>query len=83
MDDLEREFSKQKIESDSLKQQRGQLEAEIATLRKERQANRQSLQEMEKAKLESLEAQRARAHLEERMAALTGKKKKKNALNCF
>ena len=80
--DLENQVTKRGREADTWKQKAWGYEEELNTLRKERTANRQSIQAVEEAKIKQREAEAARAHLEERMMALS-KKKKKNALNCF
>ena len=59
-----------------------QAEEELQTLKKERRSERSSIQAVEEEKNKRREAEAARAHLEERMQALS-RKKKKNALNCF
>ncbi len=45
--------------------------------------NRYSMQQVEEERKRRREAEVARAHLEERMAAINNKKKKKGSLNCF
>lgn len=82
LSDLETQVNSSKKEADVWKQKAWDHEDELTKLRKERQVNRQSLQAVEEAKIKQREAEAARAHLEERMAALS-KKKRKNALNCF
>ena len=80
--DLEAQVNKKQKDIDIWKQKAWGYEEELNTLRKERTVNRQSIQAVEEAKIKQREAEAARAHLEERMMALS-KKKKKNALNCF
>ena len=82
LSDLENQVNKSRQELDTWKQKTWDYEEELNALRKERHVNRQSLQAVEEAKIKQREAEAARAHLEERMMALS-KKKKKNALNCF
>ena len=82
LSDLEPQVSKYKKELEAWKGKAWQYENELNTLRRERQTNRQSLQQVEEAKIKQREAEIARQHLEERMAALN-KKKKKGGLNCF
>ena len=82
LSDLETQVSKSKKELEAWRGKAWQYENELNTLRRERQANRQSLQQVEEAKIKQREAEIARQHLEERMAALN-KKKKKGGLNCF
>lgn len=45
--------------------------------------NRWSMQQVEEERKKRLDAEIARAHLEERMNAISKKKKKKGSLNCF
>lgn len=59
-----------------------QLEEEVTTLRSERNSARLSLQAVEEERSARREAEAARAHLEEKMNAIS-KKKKKSTLNCF
>ena len=80
--DLENQVNKRQRDLDTWRQKAWGYEEELSTLRKERTVNRQSIQAVEEAKIKQREAEAARAHLEERMMALS-KKKKKNALNCF
>ena len=80
--DIETQVARSKKEMDGWKQKAWSHEDELNSLRQERQANRQSLQAVEEAKIKQREAEAARAHLEERMLALS-KKKKKSTLNCF
>ena len=80
--DLETQGKKVKAEVESWKKKAWDYEDELTALRKERNANRHSLQAVEEERSARREAEAARAHLEERMAALN-KKKKKSTLNCF
>ena len=82
LSDLETQVNRSKKDLDGWKQKAWSFEEELGSLRKERHANRQSLQAVEEAKVKQREAEAARAHLEERMLALS-KKKKKSTLNCF
>ena len=80
--DLETQGHKVKADMEAWKKQAKSYEIELQGLRKERNSHRSSLQAVEEEKHKRKEAEAARAHLEERMAALS-KKKKKSALNCF
>ena len=80
--DLETQSNKIRADSDSWKKKAWQAEEELQGLRKERRSERLSIQAVEEEKNKRREAEAARAHLEERMQALS-RKKKKNALNCF
>jgi len=80
--DLEAQSSKVKSDCESWKKKAWQFEDELATLRKERNSARLSLQAVEEERSARREAEAARAQLEERMNALN-KKKKKSTLNCF
>lgn len=82
LEDLDNEVTKSRHEVESWKKRVEQYEIELTSLRKERQSNRQSLQQIEQAKIKQREAEIARAHLEEKMMALS-KKGKKNGLSCF
>jgi chromosome segregation ATPase len=80
--DLETQSTKIRAENDNWKKKAWQAEEELQGLRKERRSERLSIQAVEEEKNKRREAEAARAHLEERMQALS-RKKKKNALNCF
>ena len=80
--DLETQVTRYKGEADTWQRAAYDHESELNGLRKERNANRHSLQAVEEERNARMEAEAARAHLEERMAALN-RKKKKSALNCF
>ncbi|KAJ5098639.1 hypothetical protein N7532_005640 [Penicillium argentinense] len=80
--DLEAQSSKVKSDCEGWKKKAWGLEDELATLRKERNSARLSLQAVEEERSARKEAEAARAQLEERMNALN-KKKKKSTLNCF
>ena len=80
--DLEAQSSKIRAESDTWKKKAWHAEEEVQGLKKERRSERLSMQTVEEEKHKRREAEAARAQLEERMQALS-RKKKKNALNCF
>ena len=80
--DLEAQSSKVKTDCEGWKKKAWQLEDELSSLRKERNSARLSLQAVEEERSARREAEAARAQLEERMNALS-KKKKKSTLNCF
>ncbi|TQB72806.1 hypothetical protein MPDQ_006449 [Monascus purpureus] len=80
--DLEEQSNKVKADCEAWKKKAALLDEELATLRKERNSARLSLQAVEQERIARREAEAARAQLEERMAALS-KKKKKSTLNCF
>ncbi|KAI2789936.1 hypothetical protein POX_d05436 [Penicillium oxalicum] len=80
--DLETQSNKVKTDCESWKKKAWALEDELASLRKERNSARLSLQAVEEERSARKEAEAARAQLEERMNALN-KKKKKSTLNCF
>ena len=80
--DLETQSNKIRGEGETWKKKAWQVEEELQGLRKERRSERLSVQAVEEEKNKRREAEAARAHLEERMQALS-RKKKKNALNCF
>lgn len=82
--DLERQSNKVKADCEAWRRRAGDLEAELKDLRdRPQQDNRWSLREVEEERKKREAAERARAHLEERMNALSSKKKKKGSLNCF
>ena len=58
------------------------MDAELEAMKRERNSQRLSVQAVEEERNARREAEAARAHLEERMNALS-KKKKKSTLNCF
>jgi chromosome segregation ATPase len=80
--DLEAQSNKIRADGETWKKKAWQAEEELQGLRKERRSERLSIQAVEEEKNKRREAEAARAHLEERMQALS-RKKKKNALNCF
>ncbi|XMA17181.1 hypothetical protein WAI453_009972 [Rhynchosporium graminicola] len=86
--DLERQSNKMKAEVDAWKRRAADLELELKEA-KEREKNggldkenRWSMQQVEEERKKRRDAEIARAHLEERMNAIS-KKKKKGSLNCF
>lgn len=80
--DLEVESKKYKADMEDWKKKAWSYEDELASLRKERTSTRYSVQAVEEERNARKEAEAARAHLEERMAAIS-KKKKKSGFNCF
>ena len=80
--DLETSNNKFKADMEAWKKKAWAYEEELTNLRKERNSNRYSLQAVEEERSARKEAEAARAHLEERMAAIN-KKKKKSGFNCF
>lgn len=86
--DLERQSNKMKSEVDAWRRRATELELELKEA-KEREKNggadkenRWSMLQVEEERKKRQDAERARAHLEERMNAIS-KKKKKGSLNCF
>ncbi|OAA57515.1 kinesin family protein [Niveomyces insectorum RCEF 264] len=81
--DLEDQSKKMKADCDAWRRRCTDLEAEIKDL-KERPVkdSRWSLHQVEEERKKRRDAEIARAHLEERMNAIS-KKKKKGSLNCF
>lgn len=81
--DLERQSNKVKADCDAWRRRCTELETEMKALKeKPSQDPRWSLQQVEEERKKREAAERARAHLEERMNAIN-KKKKKGSLNCF
>ena len=80
--DLETQANRFKSEMETWKKKAWNHQDELNMLRKERNANRHSLQAVEEERSARREAEAAKAHLEEKMAMLN-RKKKKNPLNCF
>lgn len=80
--DLEEQSNKVKGDCETWKKKATALDEELSNLRKERNSARLSLQAVEQERVARREAEAARAQLEERMVALS-KKKKKSTLNCF
>jgi DNA repair exonuclease SbcCD ATPase subunit len=83
--DLERQSNKVKADCEAWRKRAMELEAEIKELKEKPQDNRyrDSLHQVEEERKKRQDAERARAHLEERMNAINQKKKKKGSLNCF
>ncbi|KAL2755381.1 hypothetical protein ACRALDRAFT_2041758 [Sodiomyces alcalophilus JCM 7366] len=86
--DLEKQSNKVKADCEAWRKRCGQLEAEIKELKDRptpspQQDNRWSLHAVEEERKKRQAAEAARAHLEERMNALSKQKKKKGSLNCF
>jgi thiamine pyrophosphate-dependent acetolactate synthase large subunit-like protein len=86
--DLERQSNKMKGEVDAWRRRASELEQELKEA-KEREKNggsdkenRWSMLQVEEERKKRRDAEIARAHLEERMNAIS-KKKKKGSLNCF
>lgn len=86
--DLERQSNKMKAEVDAWRRRASDLELELKDA-KEREKNssldkenRWSMLQVEEERKKRRDAEIARAHLEERMNAIS-KKKKKGSLNCF
>ncbi|KAH8907310.1 kinesin-domain-containing protein [Coniochaeta sp. PMI_546] len=81
--DLERQQKKLKSDCDAWRRRANDLETELKELKeKPQQDNRWSLHQVEEERKKRRDAEIARAHLEERMNAIS-KKKKKGSLNCF
>lgn len=80
--DLESQGNKVRVDMEAWKKKAWSYEDELALLRKERTSTRYSVQAVEEERNARKEAEAARAHLEERMAAIN-KKKKKSGFNCF
>ncbi|TAQ85705.1 hypothetical protein B7494_g5976 [Chlorociboria aeruginascens] len=86
--DLERQSNKVKADCDAWRRRAADLEQELKeTKEKEKNSsaekeNRWSMQQVEEERKKRRDAEIARAHLEERMNAIS-KKKKKGSLNCF
>lgn len=81
--DLERQSNKVKADCDAWRRRCTELETEVKAIKeKPPQDPRWSLQQVEEERKKREAAERARAHLEERMNAIN-KKKKKGSLNCF
>jgi DNA-binding transcriptional ArsR family regulator len=87
--DLERQSNKARADCDAWRKRAVQLEAELKEAKdKEKnpideKENRWSMQQVEEERKKRRDAEVARAHLEERMNALSKKKKNKGSLNCF
>ncbi|KAH8677794.1 kinesin motor domain-containing protein [Xylariales sp. PMI_506] len=84
--DLERQSNKVKADCDAWRKRAMDLETEVKELKDKPQQDsrwRDSLHQVEEERKKRQDAERARAHLEERMNAINAKKKKKGSLNCF
>jgi kinesin family protein 4/21/27 len=86
--DLERQSNKVKADCDAWRKRAAYLEAELKEAKEKEKngiaekENRWSMQQVEEERKKRRDAEIARAHLEERMNAIS-KKKKKGSLNCF
>lgn len=81
--DLERQQNKLKTDCDAWRRRAGDLEAELRELKaKPQQDNRWSLHQVEEERKKRQAAEIAKENLEQRMNAIS-KKKKKGSLNCF
>ncbi|KAF8864802.1 putative chromosome-associated kinesin KIF4B [Acephala macrosclerotiorum] len=86
--DLERQSNKMKAEVEAWRRRAGDLELELKESKERERTsgmdkeNRWSMQQVEEERKKRRDAEIARAHLEERMNAIS-KKKKKGSLNCF
>ena len=86
--DLETQSNKLRVDAEAWKKKAWSLEEEVTQVRKDNRHERLSVQAVEEEVRKRRAAEEARAQLEERMRLLKqsmdgGKKKKKNALNCF
>jgi kinesin family protein 4/21/27 len=86
--DLERQSNKMKVEVDTWRRRASELEQEVKEAKEREKSggsdkeNRWSMLQVEEERKKRRDAEIARAHLEERMNAIS-KKKKKGSLNCF
>lgn len=80
--DLEHQQNKIKADCDAWRRRCTDLETELKEIKDKPQDNRWSLHQVEEERKKRRDAEIARAHLEERMNAIS-KKKKKGSLNCF
>lgn len=80
--DLEHQQNKIKADCDAWRRRCTDLETELKDLKEKPQDQRWSLHQVEEERKKRRDAEIARAHLEERMNAIS-KKKKKGSLNCF
>jgi kinesin family protein 4/21/27 len=86
--DLERQSNKMKAECDAWRRRAGELEKDLKEAQEREKngsldkENRWSILQVEEERRKRRDAEIARAHLEERMNAIS-KKKKKGSLNCF
>jgi chromosome segregation ATPase len=84
--DLERQSNKVKADCEAWRKRAADLESEVRELKEKPQQDprwRDSLHQVEEERKKRQDAERAKAHLEERMNAINQKKKKKGSLNCF
>lgn len=84
--DLERQSNKVKADCEAWRKRAADLEGEVRELKEKPQQDprwRDSLHQVEEERKKRQDAERAKAHLEERMNAINNKKKKKGSLNCF
>ncbi|KAK9778876.1 hypothetical protein SCAR479_04112 [Seiridium cardinale] len=84
--DLERQSNKVKADCEAWRKRAMELEIEVKDLKEKPQQDtrwRDSLHQVEEERKKRQDAERAAAHLQERMAAINQKKKKKGSLNCF
>jgi chromosome segregation ATPase len=82
--DLEGQSKKFKADCEAWRRRCLDLEGEIKGLKeKPVQDNRWSLHQVEEERKKRQDAERAKAHLEERMNLMNKQKKKKGSLNCF
>lgn len=85
--DLERQSNKVKADCDAWRRRAGDLEQDLKEANRKLQSetekeNRWSMQQVEEERKKRQDAETARQNLEERMNAIS-KKKKKGSLNCF
>ncbi|RDL37253.1 putative Chromosome-associated kinesin KIF4B [Venustampulla echinocandica] len=86
--DLERQSNKVKADCDAWRKRANELDAELKQAKEKEKngdadkENRWSMMQVEEERKKRRDAEIARAHLEERMNAIS-KKKKKGSLNCF
>ena len=80
--DLETQSNKVRTDMEAWKKKAWAAEEELGGLKREQKSQRLSIQQVEEERDKRREAEAARAHLEERMQALS-RKKKKSGLNCF
>ncbi|KAH6656602.1 hypothetical protein BKA67DRAFT_160213 [Truncatella angustata] len=84
--DLERQSNKVKADCEAWRKRAVELEGEVKELKDKPVQDsrwRDSLHQVEEERKKRQDAERAAAHLQERMAAINQKKKKKGSLNCF
>jgi chromosome segregation ATPase len=86
--DLERQSNKVKADCDAWRKRANELQSELDMVKEKakngdaEKENRWSMQQVEEERKKRRDAEIAKAHLEERMNAIS-KKKKKGTLNCF